>query len=265
MFLGIYFSALPVKMVILSSKSEEDLCLAIDEISDLEECKRLLKRAHAVTVMAEHLTLASSDEDCFKEVTNLMIKLFGIERCSIGLIQSYTHVRIVECAYTQDKFQVSNYDKMPVPLLGTSIGELVKTLSTYYSPRAEDSSFRDIQQFAELGLKSIVRAPLLVPGGKMVGMISVAASKEDAFSSNDRTLIRDAATCLAINLYARREQRTVARDHEAAHKLLGAMIPPTVLSRIEHFWRGGDGDDDATSDSNTQESVSISIFINSWT
>ena len=214
--------------------------LEIDEIKDLEECKRLLKRAQAVTVMAEHLTLATSDEDCFKEVTKLLIKLFGIDRCSIGLIHSYTHVKIAECAYSKDLFEMSSFDKMEIPIAGSSLGEMFETLNTFYCPNVVESPFPDIRKFAGCGLKSIVRTPLLVPGRKIVGMLSVGSSSLDAFSSKDRALIRDAATCLAINLYARREQRAVARDHEAAQKLLCAMIPPNVLARIEHFWRGGD-------------------------
>ncbi|EKX52321.1 hypothetical protein GUITHDRAFT_102221 [Guillardia theta CCMP2712] len=216
--------------------------LVLDEVKDLEECKTLLKRTRAVTLMADRMTCAWTEEECYEEVSKLVLGLFGVERCSVALVEDYEHLRVIQMAVTRvdysKEMSVNIHNTgMLIPLAGSSFGKIAKTLKPLYTPDARESDLIDHKKIASMGLRTIVNAPLLVAGRKFVGALNLGFMEVDCLTTNDQLLIKDIAACLGANLFTRRIKKSQEEDHEVCQNLLHAMIPPKVLMRIEHYWR----------------------------
>jgi len=216
--------------------------LVVDKVKDLDECKRLLTRTRAVTLMADRMKLAKEESECYEEVSKLLVALFGVERSSIALMDDFEHVRVLQMAVSRselaDAFKFSINDSgIILPLVGFSFGRCAETLQPVYAPDTRKSLFLDHQKIAGLGLHSVINAPLLIAGKKFLGCLNVASAELDAFTTNDQLLVKDIASCLASNVFTLRMQQSQREDAEVNERLLQAMIPNKVLARIDFFWR----------------------------
>jgi class 3 adenylate cyclase len=85
-------------------------------------------------------------------------------------------------------------------------------------------------------MNTILNVPILVNGGKVAGCLNIGEKAEHAFSEHDRILVKDIAATLGSHIYSKRLQRAEQEAHRVSKELLDSMIPPKVLSKIEHFW-----------------------------
>uniref|UniRef100_A0A7S1ZC46 Guanylate cyclase domain-containing protein n=1 Tax=Ditylum brightwellii TaxID=49249 RepID=A0A7S1ZC46_9STRA len=64
----------------------------------------------------------------------------------------------------------------------------------------------------------------------------MAMKEVDALSRLDIVLIKDIATSLGIHLRSKRLQKVEAESHQMAKEFLHSLIPPSIISKIEHNW-----------------------------
>jgi len=60
--------------------------------------------------------------------------------------------------------------------------------------------------------------------------------EEDAFQTSDRILIRDIATLLGANIYAKRLRKQTEESNRLSREMLHSFVPAKVLEKIEGYW-----------------------------
>ena len=143
--------------------------LVVERIQNLQESRRLLRRTRAVTVLSQKLMAASDESQCYKQVAELLVSLFGVQRSSYALVVrpekeggkpklfSLTH-----CSVSSENYYTLEHNPGKFPLEGTAIGHCAKTLEIVYNPKASRNSvFTDHQKISSMGLRTIANVPIL--------------------------------------------------------------------------------------------------------
>lgn len=220
-------------------------------LTSLEESKQMLRRTRAVTVMANRFMLAKTEVECYELVSRLIVSLFSVERCSYALMTDATHWTIKQCSASKEGYSkelVFSYKDIGInaPLENSSIGYCAETLETLYTPDCRKSPYWDHKKIVKMGLRTGLNVPILVGDRQFAGTLNLALKDVDGFAEFDILLIKDIALSLGVNLYTKRLQEAEDNAHVVLKQFLHSMIPPVVISKIEHYWQQSGGNPSTT-------------------
>lgn len=232
-------------------KGEEEFGQSIlQNVRNLPDSLRLLRRTRAISALAIRLMESHDEAECIEEASRLLILMFDLPRVSYGMVTGTdkfllkrVNVKRNRDAYDSSTPSLIELDVMDSdferPLEGTACGLVCQTLKQHYAPRTNESSFDTHQQLWKIGFKSTLTTPILVNGRKCAGAILIPKEVEDGFSKQDRVLISDIASILGSNLYSKRLRKATEESHKLSREILHAFVPAKVLEKIECYW-GGD-------------------------
>lgn len=234
-------------------KGEEEFGQSIlQNVRNLPDSLRLLRRTRAISALAIRLMESHDEAECIEEASRLLTLMFDLSRVSYGMVTGNDKflLKRVNVKRNRDAYDSSTLpssielDVMDSdferPLEGTACGLVCQTLKQHYAPRTNESSFDTHQQLWKIGFKSTLTTPILVNGRKCAGAILIPKEVEDGFSKQDRVLISDIASILGSNLYSKRLRKATEESHKLSREILHAFVPAKVLEKIECYW-GGDG------------------------
>jgi hypothetical protein len=208
-------------------------------------------------VVAQSMSRAKTEDECYAMVVKLLVALFGVARCSVALLtEDKQHVVGVQMAIVQeDMANVFHKDNsgFKFPLEGTVFGHISQTHEVYYNPDLTANQHWNHQaMMRDKGMMSVINAPLLAHG-KFVGALSMVVPKVNHFSLNDILLVKDIAACLTANLLLRRLQDAQRVELTTVQNMLHALIPKKVLKKIAHHWHDRFFDDEKRREGSGQE------------
>ena len=232
-------------------KGEEEFGQSIlQNVRNLPDSLRLLRRTRAISALAIRLMESPDEAGCIEEASRLLILMFDLPRVSYGMVTGTDKflLKRVNVKRNRDSHDSSTPSLIELdvmdsdferPLEGTACGLVCQTLKQHYAPKTNESSFDTHQQLWKIGFKSTLTTPILVNGRKCAGAILIPKEIEDGFSKQDRVLISDIASILGSNLYSKRLRKATEESHKLSREILHAFVPAKVLEKIECYW-GGD-------------------------
>ena len=188
-------------------------------------------RLNLLNELATDLSQVADSEEAFRIVANKITKIVEGDRASIALLND-----------AGDKLEVFALDGakgvLPtgthLPVAGTMIGAVVTEKKVLLELNTAQSEWLDAQKLSEIGMQSILDAPLIV-GREILGTLNVASQQENAYGASEEQLMVQIASTLAATLENQRlleqfQQRS--RQLEKVAQIEGALTQATTEEDI---------------------------------
>ena len=220
----------------LASRLQREAVVADERAAEAEQLRDQLGRRadqlEAVNRVSRALASSLEQDEAFDRFLRELSGVFEFERLAIVLVEGEDAIVMANSGVEEEWL----YPRGTARLVAGSVLEDVARDSQTIVRGDMDTNPRypEERELARVGLRSRVVAPL-VPGGQLVGMLSVSRSQANAFSDEEADLI----TMLARQVgFAVQNMRTYAAERNAAEELRRlSALRADFVSLVSHELR----------------------------
>ncbi|MFK7804128.1 MAG: GAF domain-containing protein, partial [Anaerolineae bacterium] len=204
----------------------------LDNFADnLRKTEYQASRLNVLNALALDLTESTGWTEAFNITCKTLIELIPSARASMTQINdAQTHWEVFN--------GVGDEKKKPgkVKLKGSHLEKMVKEKVTLYSGDIRNSPFKLLREISNLGIRSIMQAPL-ISQGRVIGTLNISSDEVDAYDEYDKILIGQAAVLLSRTLENLRLFEKVESALVDAHRtsdelaLINSLISQSVKAK----------------------------------
>lgn len=193
--------------------------IGLQNIHLLEDAQRRAEQLQQVTALSQRIQAALDVSNILEIMLSQTVQMLPVNRMSIALYDGIRNQLRVAAQYEDGKTLVDIEGGPVIPTTGTLIGQVWQSQEALY---IADTAVRpELRQTYQSDIRSLLIVPILARG-RILGVINIGSSKQNAYSETDRAVFQQLLNQLAIaieNTYIYTQSQRQAKNESLVNEI----------------------------------------------